>query len=360
MPRSCSSGPIRATACICCFRSSRVSSLRRMRAAIEAASPRGIACSARSTRLSTSPMPSRRDTSRSGRNGSRSSSRSPVAANTTGTPTTDTTDSAAPPRASPSSFVSTTPVTPSRWLNSPALRTASCPVMASATNSRSEGVTASRMATTSRISSSSTWRRPAVSTSTTSKPSCRASDTADVARRTGSPAPASCTRNPASRPRTASCSMAAGRRTSVETRIGCRPWPVSQRPSFAVVVVLPDPCRPASSTTCGRSPVVESPARAAPNSRSSSSRTMATTCWDGVRLSSTSRSVARSRTRSTNALTTLKLTSASSSARRISRSVRSTASGVSRTSRRNAPKTSCKREPSAWNIRRSAPDRTTW
>jgi len=49
------------------------------------------------------------------------------------TPTTDTTESAAPPRASPSIFVSTTPVTPTRRLNSPALLIASCPVIASAT-----------------------------------------------------------------------------------------------------------------------------------------------------------------------------------------------------------------------------------
>ena len=47
---------------------------------------------------------------------------------------------------------------------------------------------------------------------------------------------------------------------------------------------------------------------------SSSSRTILTTCWLGVRLLRTAWSIARSRTRSTNALTTLKLTSASSSA----------------------------------------------
>ena len=82
---------------------------------------------------STSPIPSTRDTTRSGWNGSRSSSRSPLPTNAIGTPTTDTTDSAAPPRASPSIFVSTTPVTPIRRLNSPALLIASCPVIASAT-----------------------------------------------------------------------------------------------------------------------------------------------------------------------------------------------------------------------------------
>ena len=70
------------------------------------------ASSAFSMSDSTSPMPSRRETNRSAWNGSRSSMRSPLPTNAIGTPTTDTTESAAPPRASPSIFVSTTPVTP--------------------------------------------------------------------------------------------------------------------------------------------------------------------------------------------------------------------------------------------------------
>ena len=132
---------MRPTAAICCRRSSRVNSLRRSRRSRASASSRATAASARSTRLSTSPIPSMRETRRSGRNASRSSRRSPVAANTTGTPTTETTDRAAPPRASPSILLSTTPVTPMRWWNSPALRMASCPVIASATYSTSDGVT---------------------------------------------------------------------------------------------------------------------------------------------------------------------------------------------------------------------------
>ncbi|MNC94643.1 hypothetical protein D3C83_115480 [compost metagenome] len=78
-------------------------------------------------------MPSMRETMRSGWKISRSSRRSPLPTKAIGTPTTETTDSAAPPRASPSSFVRTTPVTPTRLLNSPALLMASWPVMASAT-----------------------------------------------------------------------------------------------------------------------------------------------------------------------------------------------------------------------------------
>ena len=40
--------------------------------------------------------------------------------------------------------------------------------------------------------------------------------------------------------------MAAGLRTSVETRSGCRPSRVNRRPSLAVVVVFPHPCSPTS------------------------------------------------------------------------------------------------------------------
>ena len=60
--------------------------------------------------VSTSPMPRIRLAMRSGWNGSKSSSFSPTPTKRIGRPVTSFTDSAAPPRASPSSFVSTTPV----------------------------------------------------------------------------------------------------------------------------------------------------------------------------------------------------------------------------------------------------------
>lgn len=63
--------------------------------------------------------------SRSGWNGSRSSSASPVEAKAIGQPTTSLTEMAAPPRASPSSFVSTTASRSSRWWNASATLTAS-------------------------------------------------------------------------------------------------------------------------------------------------------------------------------------------------------------------------------------------
>ena len=89
---------------------------------------------------------------------------------------------------------------------------------------------------------------------TTSKPRFCASASAPVARRTGSISPAgSCTRTPACfADAPYSCSIAAGRRTSVETSIGCRPCFASHRASLADVVVLPDPCRPSIRTTRGR------------------------------------------------------------------------------------------------------------
>ncbi len=65
-----------------------------------------------------------------------------------------------------------------RRLNSPALLMASCPVIASATYSKSVGCVASLIACSSTISSSSMCSRPAVSTMTTSKPLLRASASA--------------------------------------------------------------------------------------------------------------------------------------------------------------------------------------
>ncbi len=86
----------------------------------------------------------------------------------TGLPVIDAIDSAAPPRASPSSLVSTTPSYPTPSRNACAVATASWPIIASTTNSTSSGTTASRMSAACCISSASTPSRPAVSTMTTS------------------------------------------------------------------------------------------------------------------------------------------------------------------------------------------------
>src|SRR5262245_48384733 len=75
--------------------------------------------------------------------------------------------------------------------------------------------------------------------------------------------------------------------------------------------------------------------------RVSSSRTILTTCWVGERAESTSSPIAFSLTASISCLTTLKLTSASSSATRISRSAASMFAAVSLPSPRRFLKTRC-------------------
>ncbi len=80
---------------------------------------------ASSTRDRMSPMPRMRLAIRSGWNSSRPASFSPTPANLRGFPVTCRTDSAAPPRESPSSLVSTTPVRGSASLKARAVLTAS-------------------------------------------------------------------------------------------------------------------------------------------------------------------------------------------------------------------------------------------
>src|SRR3954449_7339383 len=98
------------------------------------------------------------------------------------------TDSAAPPRASPSSLVSTTPLKPTPSWNACAVVTASWPIIASTTNSTSSGCTASRMSAACCMSSASMPSRPAVSTTTTSCMVRRGGGVGGAARRTRGPA----------------------------------------------------------------------------------------------------------------------------------------------------------------------------
>ena len=178
---------------------------------------------ARSTRLTTSPIPRMRSAIRAGWNTSSASIFSPVPMNLIGLLTTVRILNAAPPRASPSSFVSTTPSKSNRSLNSFAVFTASCPVMASTTNKVSLGSIVFLIAAISFIICSSTARRPAVSTITTSYPIFRASAIASCAIFTGSPPLSGLAASPLSNPplaktfawicspNTRSCSIAAGR-----------------------------------------------------------------------------------------------------------------------------------------------------
>ena len=134
-------------------------------------------------------MPRIRLAIRSGWKTSKSFSASPLEANMIGRPVTRAMDRAAPPRASPSSLVSTTPSKPTPSANAFAVFTASWPIMASTTNRISSGCTASRMSAACCISSASTPSRPAVSTMTTSYSRRSASATEPRATATGSPTP---------------------------------------------------------------------------------------------------------------------------------------------------------------------------
>ena len=100
---------MRRSICWAWRKSSKVNWPLRMRSSISACSSSETACSARSIRLSTSPMPRMREAIRSGWKTSSASSFSPVETNMIGRPVTSLTESAAPPRASPSSLVRMTP-----------------------------------------------------------------------------------------------------------------------------------------------------------------------------------------------------------------------------------------------------------
>ena len=117
-----------------------------------------------------SPIPRMREAMRSGWNSSIMSSFSPVPTNLMGLPVAARMERAAPPRASPSSLVSTTPSMPRASSKAVAALTASWPVMASTTRRISLGWTAVLMFFSSSMSFSSMWSRPAVSRKTVSKP----------------------------------------------------------------------------------------------------------------------------------------------------------------------------------------------
>ena len=138
--------PSLRTCCICSRKSSRVKSppVVSFSAALSAWSW-SKAFSACSIRVITSPMSRMREAIRSGWKTSKSVSFSPAEANMTGLPVMPRIDSAAPPRASPSSLVRTTPSYPTPSRNACAVVTASCPIIASTTNRISSGSTASRM-----------------------------------------------------------------------------------------------------------------------------------------------------------------------------------------------------------------------
>ena len=104
----------------------------------------------------------------------------------------------------------------------------------------------------SSISVSSMCRRPAVSTRITSEAESLASRIAPRAISSGLSVPVPGQHGtPTALATCASCSRAAGRYTSVETTSGRWPCAPSHFASLPVVVVLPEPCRPTISHTDG-------------------------------------------------------------------------------------------------------------
>ena len=124
--------------------------------------------SARSIRVRVSPMSRILLAMRSGWKTSKSLSLSPSEAKRMGFPVIPVTERAAPPLASPSSFVRTIPVKPTPLSKASATRTASWPIMESTTKRTSLAFTAFFICDASFIRESSTARRPAVSIITTS------------------------------------------------------------------------------------------------------------------------------------------------------------------------------------------------
>src|ERR1022692_407647 len=300
-----------------------------------------------------SPRSRIREAIRSGWNRSKSSSFSPAEANITGLPVTWAIDSAAPPRASPSSLVSTTPSKPTPSRKACAVVTASWPIIESTTNRISSGSTASLIAAAWLISSASMPSRPAVSMITMLCSLCLASPIESRATRTGSPTPlpgcGAYTGTPAWPPSTSSCCTALGRCRSAATSNGVLPWLRSQSASFAASVVLPEPCRPASMITVGATLANLSRLASPPRIPTSSSLTILMTCCAGLSAWATSAPSERSFTRAMKSRTTGSATSASSSAILISRQVASMSAGESRPRPRRAEKTCVSRSESVSN-----------
>src|SRR3954454_3337229 len=165
---------------------------------------------------------------------------------------------ATPPFAKPSSFVSTTPVTPTASPNSRACWTPFCPVVASTTSRVSWGAPSRRPPMTRRTFASSSirfvcvWRRPAVSTTTTSRPRAKAASTASYATAAGSAPRSEPTKSaPARCAQISSCSSAAARYVSAAATTTERPCSASLAESLPIVVVLPVPLTPTTRITAG-------------------------------------------------------------------------------------------------------------
>ena len=148
-----------------------------------------------------------------------------------------------------------------------------------------------------------------------------------------------------------SCFIAAGRRRSAATSSGAWPAAFRWRAILADAVVLPAPFRPTMSITEGGDDAGTICFAPPPRTSVSSSLVILTTCWPGLRLLRTSSPRARSRIRDVSCRATRKLTSASRSAIRTSRSAASTSFSVSLPLLLSLPKVAPSFSVSASNIR---------
>ena len=131
-------------------------------------------------------------------------------------------------------------------------------------------------------------------------------------------------------PSTRSCSWAAGRRTSSDAIRTLRlSRSFSRLAILAVVVVLPEPCRPTIIIATGAGALRSTPAASAPSISTSASLTILTTIWPGVTDLTTSWPTACSLTLSMKSRTTSSATSASIRARRTSRMAAETSASES-------------------------------
>src|SRR5215216_3137737 len=262
---------------------------------------------------------SRASTKASGSKGARSWGPSPRTTSLTGMPRSRWTAMTMPPLAVPSSLVRTTPVTPTASVNWRAWARPFWPVVASRTSRTSRTWPPSRSRTRRSLRSSSirlvwVWRRPAVSTRSTSAPRALAEARPSKATAAGS---APCwwrtTWAPTRSPQMTSCSVAAARKVSAAASTACLPSSDRARASLPTVVVLPVPLTPTTSTIPGRwCSVSRSRARERsplPTASRSSSRSRSRRAGPLARSAR-----ARVRSRSTSSLAVATPTSADSSA----------------------------------------------
>ena len=276
-------------------------------------------------------MPRIRWAIRSGWKRSSCSSFSPVEAKRIGLPVTALTLSAAPPRASPSSLLITTPSNSVASANCSATLTASWPVIASTTSSTSWGRVRFLIWTSSvhqlRVDVEAAGgvddqhvlalgarlaERPLGDVDGIAVGALRVDRSPWPARRGAS----------AARPRPDAGCRRRRRRPACPARAGAAPASRSRSS-------CPSPAGPPSGSRSGPWRRRRGRGRSRPSARSSCSLTTLTTIWPGSRLASTPSPIAFSRTPATKPLVTLKLTSASSRARRISRIALSTSASVS-------------------------------